>query len=302
MSWEPLKTGDIVDVVAPSYGVTAEDIEKVEAYIKSLGLEPNIPTNLMDEHLFCSNSSEYRFLHLKNSLKNDESKAVWCVRGGYGATQLLPMLDELEAPEKQKLFIGFSDITAIHIFLNQQWGWSTIHGPVLWQVAHDRVDSASLNELNAIIFGQQKEVIFGDIKPLNAHAEEKKEIESQIIGGNLSLVQCSLGTDWEIRTVSKILFLEDTDEKSYAYERMMLHLSQSGIIERADAVILGDFQHHADEVDRLDEMLQRFADIAPVPVLKLDGVGHGTRNDPLPLGTDSQLGLGENISLKINAY
>lgn len=300
MTWEPLQNGDVVDVIAPSYGVSDDEIKQVRKYIESLGLEANIPKNLTGEHLFCSNTGEYRFLNLKQALESEKSKAVWCVRGGYGAAQLIPMLDDIEKPARPKLFIGFSDITALHIFFNQRWEWPTLHAPVLWQIINGKIEDQSLNELNAVIFGKGKNIILDDLVPLNDAAKEEKQIESSVVGGNLSLIQTSLATSWELDTTGKILLLEDTDEKTYSYDRMLQHLKQAGLIERADAILLGHFQHHKDEDARVDAMLKRFACGVEVPVLQTRLVGHGKVNHPIALGTKAFLELGKKPLVRIN--
>lgn len=299
MSWEALKTGDVVDVVAPSYGLTEDELKSIGEYLESLGLKSNIPSNLTGPDLFCSNSAEYRLLHLKQALENDESKAVWCARGGYGAAQLLPMMETIEKPKKEKIFIGFSDATAIHIFLNQFWGWPSIHASMLRQIADKEVDEASINKLQRLLFGQDKEVTLESLTPLNEAAKEKGDIETTVTGGNVSIIQTSLATDWELDPSGKILLLEDTDEKSYVYSRMLLHLKQAGILERASAVLLGDFEHHPDEDERITEMFRLLAAEVKVPVFHTAEVGHRSANFPVPLGTKATLTINDTATLTV---
>ncbi len=295
-----LKTGDYVDVIAPGYAVTKEEIKQAAAYLKSVGLRMNVPSNLVGEDLFCSNSAENRFKHLRNAIENKKSKAIWCLRGGYGAVQLIPYLERIKKPKKEKFFIGFSDATALHIFFNQRWGWKTIHGTTLTLITDEKVSAKSSDSLVAMLFGRKHSTILSDLKQLNKIKVSGGEIKSRIVGGNLSLIQTSLGTGWQLDTRNKILLLEDTDEKSYSYDRMLMHIVQAGLVEQSNAVILGDFQHNKDENKRIKAMLARFAENADVPVFKTDLVGHGKNNLPILLGANAVLSLGKNPALKID--
>lgn len=302
MKSDSLKKGDIVDIIAPSYGINIEEIKLIEKYIKSLGLRPRIPVTLIGKDLFCSNSVEYRFKHIKQALTSEDSKAVWCVRGGYGAAQLMPYLAKLKSPKKQKIFIGFSDITVLHIFLNQKWGWQTIHAPVLWQVIHKKVDNKSLKQLKELLFGKKKQVIIDDLVPLNATAKKAARIKSSVVGGNLSLIQTSIGTNWQLEAKGKILLIEDTDEKTYSYDRMLMHIKQAGLLKGIKALIIGDFKHHKDEKQRVENMLKSFAESLNIPILKTELIGHGITNYPLVIGADSVLDVGKSFVLSINCH
>ncbi len=304
MSWVPLKTGDKIDIIAPSRGVSEAEVEQVKEYVTALGLEPVIPRNLLGEDLFCSNSDAFRAEHLVDALSNKDTKAVWCLRGGYGAARLLPFLEKVTPPEQQKLLIGFSDITALHIFLNQRWNWPSLHAPVLWQIIQNHISDGSLNYLNALIFGQSEEATFSRLTVLGrAEAEEERpalEITGRVLGGNLATIQSLLGTPWQLEASGAILLLEDTDERPYRLDRMFNQLHQSGVLDAAAAVLLGTFTLHEEEEKGLTQaVLERFATALSIPVVASEEIGHGATNDPVPLGTMATLTLGLKPSLSI---
>jgi muramoyltetrapeptide carboxypeptidase len=298
-SWKILTKGDVVDIVAPSSGVSNDEIEKVRALLISWGLNPSIPEDLLGDDLLCSNSDEKRFQQLQSALFNSTSKAVWYIRGGYGTTRLISQLDQLAAPSKSKIMIGFSDATALHIFLQQKWGWPTLHGASARQTAIEEVDHQSRELLKTILFGQEKKIDYSHLLPLNTLAKKELTFESVVTGGNLSLIQASLGTSWQLNTKDKIILLEDWRERGYCIDRKLTQLQQAGIFSEAKAVILGDFigGEEADGTSKVDVVLERFVQEIKLPVLKCAGVGHGEVNLPVPLGIPASLKMGERSSL-----
>jgi muramoyltetrapeptide carboxypeptidase len=127
--WPKIKPGDIIDLVAPGFGPTPKEIRGAVKFLREWGLNPRVPVDLLGPDILCSNSDEKRFHFLRKALFAKDSKAIWCLRGGYGANRLLPYLQRLKSPASNKVLIGYSDVTTVHLFLNQQWGWNTIHGP-----------------------------------------------------------------------------------------------------------------------------------------------------------------------------
>ncbi|MCD6034346.1 MAG: Murein tetrapeptide carboxypeptidase [Rickettsiales bacterium] len=299
--WPVLRKNDIIDIVAPGCGCTQEEIERSVECIKAMGLTPRIPHDITNPDAFplCSNDDAYRFRHLKESLLAEDSKAVWCLRGGYGSARLIPDLAKVVAPEKAKLFIGFSDITALHLFLSQQWHWSTIHGPVLFQLGNGKVQAEMIREIEEIIFAREEKVLLTELEPMNALAVKDSAVYGSVTGGNLSVVQTSIGTTWQMQSKGKILFLEDVGERGYSVDRMLTHLSQSGLLEDIKALVFGDFigGEEEDGISLCDTVLHRFVQEIGIPALRCKGVGHGKINHPLPFGTDVILKLGKKPTL-----
>ncbi len=129
--WPKLKPGDVVDVVAPGWKCSPKDLKLALEELKSWQLTPRVPKNIFAKESLFSNSDQERFMQLKRALLAKDSQAVWCLRGGYGSIRLIPYLAKLKKPSFCKAFLGLSDITSLHLFLNQYWNWSTIHGPLL---------------------------------------------------------------------------------------------------------------------------------------------------------------------------
>jgi len=300
--WQALKKNSIVDIIAPASGMADKFIlEKVKTLLTNWQLIPRISSDLFGPDLLCANNDEKRFHQLKDALFNSTSDAIWCLRGGYGCTRLIPSLLKLTTPEKCKLFIGFSDITALHLFLQQKWDWQTVHGPTLNQVTHHLIELENINELKEIIFGQLYQLAYS-LKSYHQPTNSLDFIEASITGGSLSLIQTSLGTDWQIDTKDKILFLEEVNEAAYRIDRMLEHLQQSGILIHVKALLLGDFTFSSkpEEEKKIQEVLKCFAQEQNFPVLHCPDIGHGKKNRCLPFGTASLLDLNKNqLTIKI---
>lgn len=305
-AWQPLTEGASIDIIAPAGGCEWDTLEQVKALLKKWKLKARVSPNLFGDDLLCANTDEERFAQLQEALFNSESNAIWCLRGGYGCTRLIPALLKLQAPETNKLFIGFSDITALHVFLQQKWYWQTLHGPSANQVAYERIDSACIDEFKKLIFGELKQLMFSLI-PLNKTSNHSTIIESPITGGTLTLIQASLGTLWQVDAKNKILFLEDVNEPAYRIDRMLQHLQQSGTLQHIKAILLGDFTFTAKSSSKpnnpdhlIQSILKRFAEAQRFPVFHIPGIGHGEINRSLPLGSKTSLDLNKNqLTIKI---
>ncbi len=289
--WEPLKQADIVDIIAPGCGCLEPDIEKALAYIKSLGLIPRIDSKLVDtSYIFFSNSDEFRFNNLKEALYARDSKMIWCLMGGYGSMRLIPYLELLPKPPKVKLFMGFSDITALHLYFNQRWDWPTVHGPMPKHLGNNQLDHETMERVKEIIFGevrgQGSEVVDLGLTPINEAAKNLKKLEGKLIGGNLSVIQLSIGTPWQINAKDKNIILEDIGERGYSVNRMLEHLWQAKIFDDARSIIFGTFTQDFEPdgvTSFIPQALAEFSKRIDIPVFKTNYFGHGEKNYPLVL-------------------
>jgi muramoyltetrapeptide carboxypeptidase len=306
--WQALKKGDTVRIIAPGAKSPNfwEELEKCCEFLRSLDLNPLYSQNISPvfedgapSFYNFSNVDEVRYEDFVDALHSD-ADAVWCFRGGYGSDRILSQAvrHNMLAPEVAKLFIGFSDITNLHNYMNTHWQWSTLHGPSLKQVALNALDAADVDTTINIIFGKINEVTL-HLVPLNAAAKQPAKIQGQMAGGNLITIQSAIGTPWQMPVEDKIILFEDVDEAPYRIARVFQHFLASGQLQNARAVILGDFTEQGKTSELMLKVLQEFADYCTLPVLRYEGIGHGTRNHPIPFGTETHLTLGEEPLLKV---
>lgn len=290
-----LKSGDSVELIAPASRCSDSQLNELKDLCASWQLNCIVKKNIFADDLLCANTDKQRLDHLKEALLNPETKAIICVRGGYGAMRLIPGLSDVHPPLLPKLFVGMSDITCLQLYLQQKWGWATIHGGA----APGRFSPASIASLKSILFAEVESVEFPKLKALNHHARVPRMIESQVTGGNLTLIQAGMGTEWQMDGRNKLILLEEVAERGYRIDRMLEHLQQAKLFQGAFAILLGDFLegNEPDGSSLIQPVLERFAKSCPIPVVQVQGVGHGRINFPIPCGTKTQLQLGEMIHL-----
>ena len=288
-----LKPGDCVEIIAPASRCSDQRLATLKELLESWCLTCLIDESIFGDDILCAHTDEWRFHSLSKALHNPEVKAIICVRGGYGSMRLIPSLSTLPCPAEPKLFVGMSDITAFHLYLGQQWHWPTILGAL----TSDVFSAESIAMLKAILFRENDHVAFSG-RALNSAAASNRLINAPLTGGNLCLVQTSIGTLWQLDGRDKIIFLEEIDERGYRVDRMLEHLRQANLLKNAAAIVFGDFLggNEANGKNLIQPVLERFAQQCNIPVIQIEGVGHGHTNFPLMLGTTAQLQLGNRIT------
>ncbi|VVC29094.1 LD-carboxypeptidase A, C-terminal domain,Peptidase family S66,Murein tetrapeptide [Cinara cedri] len=295
----------VVRVIAPS---SIDKQSNVMAYRKfvcdSLGMEAHISDSIFQEGAdpFYANTDRFRANDLIDAL-TDDSAVVWCALGGKGASRLIPYLDALPADQKQKitdargkLFIGYSDITALHVYLHLVYGWQTIHGTMLKNIVDGTVDRRSVDALVALMTGRSARVEY-ELQSIGGGADHERDgesaaplpsspIRSKVAGGNLTLVENSMGTAHSFSGDGKLVFLEDIGVQPYSLERSLDHLKAAGVFVGAAASVFGSFKN-SDRPDLIALVLRRFAATVPFPVFCVRDIGHGYVNNPLPLNTNA---------------
>ena len=284
-----LKAGDSVEIIAPASRSTDHQLASLKALLESWHLCCVVDDAIFGDDLLCAQSDEHRLQQLTKAIQRPETKAIICVRGGYGSMRLIPALMTQPKPDSMKLFVGMSDITALHLFLQKQWQWSTIHGAL----NVDKFSPESINALKALLFGESEQMIL-EGSPLNVLAQKPHCLDAEVTGGNLCLVQASIGTPWQLNGADKIIFLEEVNERGYRVDRLLEHLRQAGIFDHARAIVFGDFLdgNEPDGSSLVQLVLARFAQEIKIPVIQIPGIGHGYINKPLWLGTPATLQLG----------
>lgn len=290
-----LKPGDFVELIAPASRCSDRELLGIKQLCEAWQLNCIVNEDIFGNDLLCANSDAARFSHLKNALQNPQTKAVICARGGYGAMRLIPQLAKVQPPETPKIFVGMSDTTCLHLYLQQQWGWATIHGAA----SPDKFSAQSIAALKTLLFAEAEEVTFSRLKPLNQAAKEQCVLTSTVTGGNLTLIQAGIGTNWQLNAHNKLVLLEEVNERGYRVDRMLEHLQQAHILDGATAILFGDFLggNEPNGTSLIQAVLQRFADACAIPVVQIDGIGHGVTNFPIPCATKGRLELGNQMHL-----
>ena len=288
------RPGDVIDVVAPASACRPEELSAGAAVLREWGFRPRIPPDLFGAGsggiVAAPDDVRHRVLH--RALLRPDSRVVWCLRGGYGSQRLLPRAARRAIPPRSKLLVGFSDVTALHVFVNQHWGWPTLHAATLADLGSGRLSQRSIAELREVVSGETACLSYS-LRPLNAAAGRARTVEAPLVGGNLRTLQSLVGTPWALRPAGRILIVEDTGERGYAVDRMLVHLRQAGALRGVRALVFGQFTGGRERDGRFtgDEVMARFAERVRFPVLAGAPVGHGDTARPAPLGLPAKLVL-----------
>lgn len=297
-----LEEGSIVDIIAPASACEPSELKKAVRFLKGLGLKPRVsPKIFHGKTPILAATDEERFRQLKAALLAKDSQAIWCIRGGYGSIRLLPELAKIKRPKKPKLFLGYSDITTLHLFLNQYWKWPTIHSPMVGRFGRGDATKQELKDVKSILFGPFQN-FHHELTPLNKAARTSGTIRSSLVGGNLITLQSSLGTPWAFDPANKIILFEDLGEKPHRLDRVFIQMEQAGYFKKAKAVVFGDILYHHPPDRRLiwNDVIPRFAARQTIPVFKDLQSGHGKVNRPIPFLTKTKLKTGSKPEIEIS--
>jgi muramoyltetrapeptide carboxypeptidase len=305
-----IKKHNIVDIIFPATSCSEQDILEIKNYLQNINLLPRIffeknttpRTNL--NCLLSNFSAKSRFEQLYEALKSPDSNLVWCGGGGYSSGDILPLLARAKKIKQNKMFIGFSDITSILVFLQQNWGWQTICAPLPMQLIKNGkmpVNKDSEQEIINLIFGKITNFKY-DLFALN---KITKNIEAEITGGCLSVMCGHFGSNFQIEFADKILFLEDMEESGERLDRYFRQIIEVILKTKKSpqAILLGEFCYGIKDKflrQNIDKAIINF--IARIEEFKLDipvfkakdGLGHSDKMRPLILGAKSKIDISKN--------
>ncbi|MGC5328856.1 S66 peptidase family protein [Brevibacillus sp. SYSU BS000544] len=288
-----LKKGDTIGVVATSSPCNEEKLAKVNELVQ-LGFHVKIAETCYQNYGgYLAGTPEARASEVNAMFADPEVDAIMCMRGGYGSPQILPLLDYELIRENPKLFIGYSDITALHSALGQKANLATVHAFMASVGIMSEVDEFSRDSLLRAITTPEP---LGFIQ--NPEGEEMQclvggHATGPIVGGNLSLVSALMGTPYELDTRGKILFLEDIGEEPYRVDRMLTQLALAGKFADAAGILIGTWTNcepvkYENSFEILDVVQNIIVPYNKPTIWNLQA-GHGSVNIALPFGVRSTM-------------
>jgi len=282
-----LKKGSRLGVVAPASDVSEEAVRKGAAELMALGFEVVLSDSIFSKLNYFAGAHAHRARQLMDMFANPEIDAIICARGGYGSVHLLQLLDAEAIRRSPKALVGYSDITVLLQFLEQNCGMVCFHGPMVarefgtGEIAYDRKNF--LDVLTATQAGLQ-------IKASNSTTLRSGTGRGRLSGGCLSLLTASLGTPYEFQTEEKILFLEDVNAKPYQIDRMLMQLKLAGKFDEARGIVFGEMincSQGRDQDYRLQDITMNILQPYRFPVLYGFPSGHTSSAAlTLPFGTE----------------
>ena len=290
-----LKKGDKVSVISTARKITMQELIPSIKILQSWGLEVVFGENLFKENNQFSGTKKQRVEDLQNAINDNSVSAILCARGGYGTVQIIDEIDFSNLKKNPRWIIGYSDVTVLHSHLHNV-GIATLHASM--PIDFVKNTEESLNSLKNILFEGKNTIEYNSQKINNIG-----NVNSEIVGGNLSILYSLIGSDSDINTNGKILFIEDLDEYLYHIDRMMINLKRNGKLENLAALIVGGMSDMNDnEISFGKSVIEIISECVAeynYPVCFNFPVGHLDDNRTIILGQQSELIISEKtISLK----
>jgi len=200
--------------------------------------------------------------------------------------RLLPLLDEIQESPPAKILLGYSDITSLQIYAYQRWQWVTFHGPVVAKDLGDRLEQAGEESLLRTLMDPTP---LGKIQAPGMTTLHGGVARGSLVGGCLSLIACSLGTPYQLKTEGKILFLEDVGELLYSLDRLLTQLRLAGLFRSVKGIVFGPLKDAHDEPEVIQSMLKDVLGDLKVPMVFGFPSGHQADSWTIPMGLNETL-------------
>lgn len=288
-----LLAGDYVAIVAPASNLKSNYLANGIAELERLGFRVKHRSDILDKARYTAGSDRRRAQELMEAFADPEVKAVWAARGGYGVMRILNLLDENLLRANPKIFIGYSDMTALHLYLYQRFGLVSFHGPM---AAKDLAGGTEHYDRETLLAAITEAKPMGEIRSAHTeilHRGSGQPVRGRLLGGCLSLITAMMGTPDELDTRGTILFLEDTGTRPYAIDRMLQQLRLAGKFDEVRGIVFGemlDCVQHAEQGYSIQDVLAECTADLKVPVIFGLPSGHSPiGNLTLPLGVMATL-------------
>lgn len=242
-----LKPGDTIGISSPAGYITSEQIQPAIQVMESWGYKIKEGSSIGKRDYSMGGTDAQRVADLQQMLDDPNIKAIMCARGGYGVIRIVDQLDFKKFKEHPKWIIGFSDITVLHCHLSRQLNTASMHAkmcnsfPSDWTLA-DPIQIETILSIRQVLSGMPVKYSGKAV----SH-NRRGRAEAALIGGNLSIIETLAGSQSDIQTAGKILFVEDTGEYLYSIDRMFWNLKRSGKLENLAGLIIGGFKLKPDD-------------------------------------------------------
>ena len=286
-----LHKNSTIGIVSPSYWLDGKILSLTSKYFANLGYKLKFgKSNDLKWGPFAG-LPEQRADDINEMFGSSDIDAIFCARGGYGANRVLPLLDYNLIKENPKIFIGYSDITALLTSITQKTSLVTFHGPMLTTYRDSWVEY-NYSLMQRVLTGEKFIKIYSP-EGLETKILKHGVASGPLWGGNMCLLVNRLGTDDSLNTDGTILFLEDIDEYLYSFERMLVHMREAGMFDNIKGLIFGELKDMKDQEVKfernIDQIILDICGDLNIPILSNFPCGHGKFQSTLPLSINTEI-------------
>ncbi len=286
-----LLSGARIGIVNPAYWLEPERQQRAAGVFEGLGYQLVLGKSTALRQDIYAGSPKERAADIMAMFSDTSIDAIICARGGYGGNRVLPLLDYELIRENPKIFVGYSDTTGSLTSIAQRSGLVTFHGPMLTTYGTNTIDY-NLDVFQNILSGRA-DLEIRSPEACRARTLRPGKAHGPLWGGNLALVISLLGTNEQIDTTGAILFLEDINEDLYKFDRMMVHLKNSGSLEHISGLVIGEMLNMTDTKvpfgKTIDEIVMDVCSDLDIPIISNFPCGHGDYQVTLPVSHDVEL-------------
>ena len=286
MLGKKIKKGDTIGIIAPASCTTYEKVLEAKKNIEDMGYQVILGECTKKQWYSYAGTDEERAEEINSFFADKSIDAIICMRGGYGCNRLIELLDFEVIKRNPKIFVGYSDITTLHIALNEKANLITFHGPMAVSNFTGNYNRDTYeNFIEILSNSRDKQSIKNITKELKVLNEGRAK--GKLVGGNLATLIATLGTEYDLDYNGKILFLEDIGEKTYKIDRFLNQLKNHGVFEKIEGLVLGDFKNCTQDSEKdmtLLEVFQNYFKELKKPVIYNFESGHSEPMLTLPLG------------------
>ena len=292
-----LKRGHRIGVVSPSYWLEKKGLGNAVTVFQKKGYGVQLGDSVYLKDGPFAGTPQQRANDINQMFSDPNIDAIFCARGGYGANRVLPLLDYDLIQSKPKIIMGYSDITAFLTSITQKTGLVTFHGPMLSTFKNTLVPY-NLDTLVNVLSGKE-DIRIVEPNELKPNILKFGKAIGPLWGGNMCLLLNRLGTKNQLNTDGVILFIEDVDENLYAFDRMLFHMKEAGMLENIRGLIVGELTEMKDEIipfgKTTDEIILDVCGDLNIPIVTNFPCGHGNYQATLPISLPVELRADNNF-------
>ncbi len=285
-----LVEGDVVRVVAPSSPFDEAEFQAGLAVLESWGFQPRWREDITERRAYLAGSPKRRAAELHEAFEDSDAAAIFAVRGGYGLTTVLPLLDRELVGRNPKIVVGCSDLTVLLSWLVTEVGMTAVHGPMVGALGRDEDPEGAQRLRSLLVTGGKPAELCSRSEDAYGWCIAPGTARGRAVGGSLSMLAALCGTPWQLDTRGCVLFLEDVGERPYRVDRLLTQLDGAGLFDAVRAVVIGDMVNCSDgEELSWRHAVDRVFRSRSFPVLAGLPFGHAAPNFAFPLGVEVEV-------------